>query len=56
MNGRFDNLAKVHFFAEQTKLPLAGKQNFPEPSHLNDRPPNQFTFFVVGRSFKDKKS
>jgi len=33
MNRRFDNLARVRFLVEQTKLPVAGKQNFPEPSY-----------------------
>jgi hypothetical protein len=32
MNGRFDNLARVRFVVEHTKLTMAGKKNFPELS------------------------
>jgi hypothetical protein len=55
MNWRFDDLPRVCCCAKQTKSPMAGKKNFPEPTCWNDRPPDRFSFFVVGRIFKDKK-
>jgi len=33
MGVRFDNLARACFLLEQTKLPMAGKKDFPKPSY-----------------------